>query len=95
MLPVGYDAAMTACALCDRRLKALTEACGASRPPGPPPHAANGGGGWGRGGGAAGRDRARGRGAAGAKTGAHACTLCKVSRVVTCPGAVKHAEWCG
>lgn len=39
---MGFDAAMTACVVCDQRLKDLIEVCGTARPPGQHQHA-NGG----------------------------------------------------
>ena len=69
-LPMGFDAAMTACVMCDQRLKDLMEICGTARPPGQHQHA-NGGlgrrGGGSRGGfGGNGRIGRGGRGAAAA-----------------------------
>ena len=39
---MGFDVAMTACVVCDQRLKDLIELCGTARPPGQHQHA-NGG----------------------------------------------------
>ena len=71
-LPMGFGAAMTACVVCDQRLKDLIEVCGTARPPGQYQHA-NGGPARGdsrlRGGVAgAGRVGGGGHGAAGAGT---------------------------
>ena len=72
---MGFNAAMTACVVCDQRLKDLIELCGTARPPGQHQHA-NGGPARGDGrlrGGVAGTGRVRGGGHGAAAAGTALC----------------------